>query len=476
MSQKTTPLYEQQVLGVLYRNLDLLDTDYYKYFISDIGKAIFKGLTTLQEKDLTPSKRSVMLHSVKHFDKLKGNHLDFLEDEYSAKDLLSYVSELKSIKTIDTLQNEKLEDFTVEVSKKKVDLDLLEGKLESMLSDINRLKSGGEEEVVFYDSLAEVEKFEEIIEKRKLGETFPSGDSYLDQFLYNRSLMPEEISTIFALSGSGKSSFVRNLVERRKLKGLPTLDIQLEMSLESALDSKHAIRMKMDRANFTFDNDEEDSELRFDSIDKAIKIEKARAKRYNKYFQLNLDSMSIPELRTYIIKAKKLMGLDKNDYLFISVDLMSQVKEFNTGRGSKADNYEEAMNSLHALVKELHVHIMGVFQPRRESSKVVVNCLEDVYKFKPNTEQLKNSGAIEERSRVIISVFRPMHLLKKYLPDAPELEYMEDVMEVQILKQNNFDISPPFYYLFRPETGTLYQYKDYDPSIEFNIEEEEDDE
>ena len=88
---------------------------------------------------------------------------------------------------------------------------------------------------------------------------------------------------------------------------------------------------------------------------------------------------------------------------------------------------------------------------------------------------LKNSSSIEERARVIISIFRPLHLLKKYCPDAPELDYAEDVLEARIVKQNNYELSPPMYYKFDKDKGALYSYPTYNPDLAFSEEEEEDD-
>lgn len=472
---KQIPLIEQQVLAVCYNNIDLLDSEYNQYFISDIGSALFKGLSIVQEKRLTPSLRTILLHSLKYKADLTTGHLEFLKEEYVESDLLKYVNELKDYKTIHNLQNEKLDDLTVEISKKEVNLDLLEEKLEGMLHDISKIKSEDSEEIEFLSRKEETERFQDIIEERKLGISYPSGDSYLDSYLYNRSLMPQEITILFGPSGSGKSTFNRNLIERRTLKNLPTLDIQLEMSLESSLDAKLAIRTGLSREDFSFsskDDEEDFLDAKSDRVEKALEKENSRSRQFNKYFQLNLDSLSISGLKQLILKAKKKMGLKPTDYILVAVDLLTQIKDFNV-IGSKASNYEDAMNSLHALCKELNIHLIGLVQPKRPDGKVSINTIDDIEKLRPNTEMLKNSGSLEERARVIISVFRKMHFIKKYIPDDPSKDYLDDVMEVQILKQNNYDISPMMYYMFKPDTGILYEYKDYDPNLAMTDEEDE---
>lgn len=486
MATKDTVLIEQQILATLYNNIELLDTELNNYFVSKTGSSIFKALSILQEKGLQPSTRSVYIQAVKFDEDLKIDHLYFLKEEsdnYHPKDLADYIKELKKFKLLEELKNSKLDDLTVDLSRKKVDYDIVEGKLEGMLSDLHRIKSednlDDEDEVKFLSREDEVKEFAEIIEKRKEGIHYPSGDSQLDEYLYNNSLMPEEISLVFAPSGSGKSTFVRNLNERRILKNLPTLEINLEMSLESTLDSKMGLRSKLDRSNFSFhDVDEENDSLdgRYALVDELIKKELSKSKKFTNYFQLNIDYLDFDLLKKYILTAKKLMGLSKYDYLYISIDLLTQMKEFNEGQGSTADKYTKIIDRLHGLCKNLKVHLLGVVQPKRPDSKMIINSIEDVDKLRVNTESLKNSGTLEERGRVLISVFRPLHFIRKYLPDDPSLDYLEDVMDIQIVKQNNGGLSPKLFYKFNPGTGLLYAYPTYDPELAFGDDEEIDDE
>jgi len=125
---------------------------------------------------------------------------------------------------------------------------------------------------------------------------------------------------------------------------------------------------------------------------------------------------------------------------------------------NQAAQYEEAMNEIHFIAKRTNCHIIGVVQARRPQEKVRINDIEQLTRFRPGKEELKNSGAMDERSRIILGVFRPLHFARIYIPDNPEVSNMEDYMEISILKQNMGALNR-IEYLFDPNQYKLVPYE-----------------
>jgi len=111
------------------------------------------------------------------------------------------------------------------------------------------------------------------------------------------------------------------------------------------------------------------------------------------------------------------------------------IRDFNKS-AQKANDYEESLNEIHEIVKRNNVHIVGVVQCRRPQNTVRVTDIENLDAFRPRIESIKNSSAFEERSRVILSTYRAKHYAQRLFPEDPLLDTMDDVLEVDILKQN----------------------------------------
>jgi replicative DNA helicase len=137
------------------------------------------------------------------------------------------------------------------------------------------------------------------------------------------------------------------------------------------------------------------------------------------------------------------------------------LKDFNIGNKNKAELYENAMNSLHEVARRNNVHIVGVVQSRRPDTRINITNVEQLERFRPHIEELKNSAAIEERSRTVISVFRKKHFAMRYLPQDPETLIMSDIAEIDILKQN-MGVLGRIKYLFDPECYTFTKLVDED--------------
>jgi hypothetical protein len=71
--------------------------------------------------------------------------------------------------------------------------------------------------------------------------------------------------------------------------------------------------------------------------------------------------------------------------------------------------------------------------------------------LRPQLNHVKNSHALGERSRVDLSAFRAKYYAERYLQAIPEIDEMEDVLSVQILKQSQGKVGTMMDYAFEGE-------------------------
>ena len=111
------------------------------------------------------------------------------------------------------------------------------------------------------------------------------------------------------------------------------------------------------------------------------------------------------------------------------------------------------MNELNALAKSENVHIIGVAQFNRGTDSGKVTSIESIQNFRPTANDIKNSSALLERARLVLSVFRAKPYAIKYLVDSqgnpfPEVEDMEDYLELQVLKNSSGEVGKIYKYFY----------------------------
>jgi hypothetical protein len=448
-------LTEQQILKYYYDNIQELDSSL--VFISEQGKAIYSAMIKIAEQDNKIEIPLIYKYAILNYPKLKESELEFFNSfSYEHDNIDQYKNDLYKLIVQEAIQDGVLSEFTIAISKKQIDTEELRGLYDQLGEKLDTLDKTEEAEKVWAE-IDEYIDYEGVLKDRLKGRRLSSGCSLLDTHLYNGSLYPGEITTILGFTGSGKSTFKNALVEKRRIQGLPTIDINLEMSETATLDSKMALRFRKPKALFHL-TDEDYKDDQYEYIISEMEKRYPRAKRNKSYVSYNTTSLSIYKLKKKILVFKRKMGLKKLDYACVFIDLITQIKEFNQGTGNKADWYEHAMESLLSLSKELNIHIVGVVQQKRINDRIRIREVDDVEIFRPTVETIKNGHAIAERSRCVLAIFRKKHFVKEYLPNDPELEVMDDIMECQIIKQNMGDISPIFKYLFNGATGEIYKY------------------
>jgi len=452
---------EQQVLKLYLDNPELLIGSE-NLFLSDIGSDVYNTLESLIEEELSFTKLNFVKYGKEINSELNENVFDNLNSiEVHVNDYPHHVKELTKFWYAEYIDSEILKNISGEVnSKDKLDISNLKSYHTELGEAIQKMEVHKSSTYEFTRG-EETEYMTQLFQERQNGQIkkYNSGWPKLDKLLYNNSMMPNEISIIFGNSGNGKTTFKNNWVEVRRFRKYATIDISLEMSIESDMDTKLGIRSGVNRDQINGSGSE--GYIDTTHVEKILLKDKKQAHK-NKYLYINTPTYSLAELDENIPKYKRRIGVNLDSYVMVFIDLLTMCKEFNKSK-NKANDYEEAMNYLLEISKKHKVHICGVVQPKRPSDKISVKDFSDIQKFKPTIELLKNSGAIEERARVVFSIFRPYHYMKRYseLRGSPEFEVQDDIMEVDILKQNNGDLGG-IKFMMHPESGKLYMLEGYE--------------
>ncbi len=448
----STILNEQQILRCFIKDPKLLLIPKRNYFVSKIAKDIYDVLKTLSEKiniviELTPT--NIISEGNKINELINEYNIEKLfEVDYDINNFEYYLQRLREDFASYNIENNILKNVLKEVSTRgKLNVE----KIESFITDIEEnLSYVKQENKLLYTISDMYDDYFSIIIKRQKGEWFySSGDSYLDQSLF-MGFAPGTISTLFASTGIGKSVYALNLINRQINRQIPILYISLEMDLISTMDRLIALRNRIPISIFYPKSLQDDSERAF----KILEEERQKFKKIKRFYFVEEPSLSLSDVEYLIKETKKKLHVN---YLSVTVDLLTMVKDFNKGGDKQSTIYENNMNRLHEMAKSLNVHFLGVVQANRQADNTPVNSIENLDKLKPSLNTIKNSGAIGERSRIVMSAFRAKYYAERFFPDNDETNIMEDILEIDILKQNMGKLDH-LKYLYIGDTANVFKY------------------
>lgn len=442
---------EQQLLKLLIEKPEnILKIEKFDYFLSPISETVSKTIFELYEKKLPINIDNIIVEGNPKNSNIDINILKLiLEKEYI--DFDHHYNKLKHNYIKDRYNYAVLRNISKEFSvRDDLDVSKIENLIGTLQDYVYELKDHSSKKILSLREAYDV--YESLLYDRMTGErNFSYGCPYLTNYIY-RGAQPGEMTAIYSTSGMGKSTYDLYLFNKQMNLQIPSMYFTPENSLELSIDRvtcmKHKIPFKL-----LYPNINEFEEIP-DFIFNLIKKEKRRHRRGDKAFICDDPIISIRDLEKYIIEYQRIYGFN---YMICHLDLASMFKEFNLNSGSKASDYENALNQLHFVAKKTGCHFILIFQSRRPSDRVSIKKIEDLDKLKPQIEMIKNSGAVEERCRIILGLFRRKHFAKKYLPDDPETEIMDDIMEVYIQKQNTGNLGV-LKYLYDPETYYIGKY------------------
>lgn len=142
------------------------------------------------------------------------------------------------------------------------------------------------------------------------------------------------------------------------------------------------------------------------------------------------------------------------------------VADMNDPKLSRADAITQGMNKLNVIALKHNVFFLATIQSRRLSNKVQINDISDLNKFKISTEMLKESGSLEERSRVILALHNPKYLVNKNPCSQLIRDLVDPILELTVIKNSwKSNLGETIYYYIDNEHKDLINYEPEDGEI-----------
>jgi len=444
---------EQTLLRLAIDNQEFLNQLSPDIFISDTAVSLFKVLQKLHDNGATLNSRNIAAES----EIAEAQIQSLLNREIpSEKDFSYWKGVLAKEKAKQNIQEAIMNGMLREVSTKEgseFDLDKVDDLLTNIQSNIEKINGN---ETILYNGPELLKRYEEVMSERSSRKSYyDTGCHHLNSAL-TEGFAPGKVTVLFGHSGVGKSTYALYLVNKQINKQIPNLYISLEMDLISSMDRLIAQRHRIP-INYLIPSpyrysDEEEETFKTEYAQILLNREKIRLGKSKKFHFIEEPGLSLSDIEYFINNVKRTL---KVPYLIVTIDLLTMLRDFNGD--NKASSAENAMNYTHEIAKRTGCHIIGVVQSRRPQSKVNIQSEEDLEKLRPHIEEIKNSSAFEERSRIILSTFRKKFVAQRFIPQLPELDYWPDIMEVQILKQNMGEL-PMRYYSYLGESAYLSPY------------------
>ena len=341
--------------------------------------------------------------------------------------------------------NESLNEFTATYSKVERFDDKSRQQLKDALFDIEEQLGDNDSEEKLIKYLPDIkEKYLAEFEKRKGGRIYTFNNKILDDILEDGPV-PGEGGLITASTGMGKTAFALNVMNDLYNANIPTMLFELEMGDINTMDRWLSLRTGIPYKDIKHPKSQEDFELVKKELDKEFK-----------HLELNNERWAICEKATLSLadirrEARKFQIKTGQKYFILLLDLISMIQDFTTPEKglSLAGQMEIAINRVNAMAKELGFHWLGLVQLNRSVEQDKVMDIDDIDRLRPNRAAIKNSGALLERCRYCLSLFRKKYYAEAYL-EKEEAEVLEDIIEVGLMKASNAQVGKRFM-MFQPE-------------------------
>ena len=440
MAYISNVLNEKQFLCCLLEKPELIEKVEKNHFVTPEAGVLFEVFQVLRAESVTPTVEHLINEGNKRNPLITEENLGpIFKTEHDVASFDYYHRRLRSDKARWTIEHEVMQNIFIHVAKKgELNVPLLEQFIEQIQENID-LVNGDKTRLISPSEF--MNKYMNQVDKRNHGmDLWPTGDSQLDKMLI-MGFSPGDQTGLFGDTGMGKSMVGLNWTNKIINKRIPCASFGLEMPLMSTGDRLIALRNHlMLRQLLPRVSGESLEEFVMELLEK----ERQRFEKMNSFFFIDETNMYIRDVENLIKEAKKKM---KVDYLVAFIDLWSMLKDVS---GRDPGDYEEGMNKSLEVAKRQHVHLINIIQMKRPDSGFRPTTLESLQRLRPTRNSIKNSSAIAERCRNIFGVFREKYYADEYFHDDPEVQSLDDIVEIQNLKQSQGDIGGMIRYYHHP--------------------------
>ena len=445
MSLLSSQIVEQQIFHFCLDSPEKIIDLKENFFLSLEGRDLYEVLVDLYRKNVSFTDENIvavgnsvnegicpaLLSSIRAvaYDNNSWEHYRLLVQEAYAKD---------------QIQSKLLKDALTSVTVKgHLDIDKLQETVYAIQNCIN-LAKGKSSSVKSINEM--FDSYQNVLTQRLDGSAFyDTGCSLLNSVLPT-GFAPGEISTIFGSTGIGKSTYSLYLINRLVNKMIPCFYVSLEMSEIATMDRWMASRMRVSLQELFSKRGQID-----ESIYERVNLERTKLERSHKFAFIDETNISVTFLEKLINQVKLKL---RTDYMVVFVDLATMLEDFSDKSWLA---YEQAMNNLHQVAKRTCVHLILIVQANNKSlEKTRPSTIEGLRIFKPMISSIRNSGAIADRSRQVISVYRQHYYAQKFFPEDPLVQEEDDIMDIQILKCSNGVVGSVINYLYDGNCFRLY--------------------
>lgn len=391
--------------------------------------------------------------------KCRQNDVNFKEEllntYYISKDTIEEIQEY--IQIVKDTYNKKqiLGDISSVVSSvignDNLDYDKLQKLSESLLNSDSSL----DETLLDFKELST--RYRDTIEKRKQGLNQRSlGFSVINELLARPGAVGE-MTGIVAFKGLGKSILLKCMENSLINQHVCVVSINLEMEAESNYDRLISVRENISLHSLL--HPQKNSE----DINKRIERGIEKLEKIPNYFYYNESQITLSELDLLLYKAKKEFKkrgcLSEDEYILVTIDLADMIEDFSNAEG--AYGIKKACNKLHKITRKHKCHTLYLVQANENKFRAgkTFTTPEACDSYRTQVEDVEGGATYAARSRVILSLNRPLLLKKRFLHERKEEWDLEkDIMYITVVKQNDGKLGE-CKFIFSEDSFRLLPYK-----------------
>ena len=433
---KVNTINEHYILAYLMRKPDQLHKFNLSQFLTQSSKLLFTSLRDYFKKNEDFNITSYFVE-VKSKDKHNLITIEYLNDIHKILQDFNNID-----KHIETLKNDHLkyklsERVTSELVSNLTSGKLLDAKnLRDTLSKLDADLSDFSENKTLFTTDELVQDFVETRDALKDKKSI--GYQALDSMLAT-PCAPGEITTIVGRTGSGKTSFLKNIENNLFNKNIPVVSFNFEMTSNAIISRLICIRNSTSAEKLTASSVLNASPHQISKWTSSLK----NIKSYLYYNYHSTASTTFSQIDLVIYEAKKkfksLGILQDDEYMVCTFDLVSMIHDF---KDRSALDIENAMNKLHDLTRKHNIHSIIVVQANENKYRgKVFSDPSELDSYRVSMEDIKGGSEYANRSRLVITLTRPTFLKRQFFPEhASIFDNDLDILNIDIVKNNNGEL------------------------------------